>query len=213
MDYQALRRKMVDKQIACRGIKNKRVLETFLLVEREQFVPDSKKANAYDDCPLPIGFGQTISQPYIAALMTEALQLIGKEKVLEIGTGLGYQTAILAKLAQNVYSIERLTQLANQAHALLSDTKHTNIHIKTGDGTLGWPDEAPFDRIIITAAAPEVPAPLVEQLREEGIIVYPKGELFHQELTVAMKSNGILKTQRLCECVFVPLIGKYGIKQ
>ncbi|MFA5099863.1 MAG: protein-L-isoaspartate(D-aspartate) O-methyltransferase [Candidatus Omnitrophota bacterium] len=212
MDYNALRLKMVEEQISRRGIKNSRVLEVFRQVKREQFVPDNEKANAYNDCPLPIGLNQTISQPYIVALMTEALQLIGKEKVLEIGTGSGFQTAVLANLAHSVYSIERLPELAERAKKAVDGLGYTNIHFKTGDGSLGWEDEAPFDRIIITAAAPDVPEPLAEQLREGGRIVYPQGQLFHQALTVAVKENDILKTEVLCGCVFVPLIGKYGIK-
>jgi protein-L-isoaspartate(D-aspartate) O-methyltransferase len=212
MDYPALRKRMVEEQIAHRGIKDRRVLETFLQLEREQFVPDNEKTHAYDDYPLPIGSNQTISQPYIVALMTEALQLIGKEKVLEIGTGSGYQTAILAKLAQSVYSIERLPELAQQAKIVVGRMGYTNIQIKIGDGSLGWEEEAPFDRIIITAAAPDMPGPLAEQLREGGRMVYPRGDLFHQALTLAVKENGVLKTEVLCGCVFVPLIGKYGIK-
>jgi protein-L-isoaspartate(D-aspartate) O-methyltransferase len=203
---------MVEEQIARRGIRNKRVLETFLLIEREQFVPDNEKVRAYDDCPLPIGLNQTISQPYIVALMTEALQLIGKEKVLEIGTGSGYQTAILAALAQSVYSIERLPELALRSRTVIDSMGYTNICVKTGDGSLGWEEEAPFDRIIITAATPDIPAPLVGQLREGGRMVYPQGQLFQQALTLAVKENGILITEVLCGCVFVPLIGKYGMK-
>jgi len=211
MDYQALRRKMVDEQIARRGIKNARVLEAFRQVEREQFVPDSEKTHAYEDFPLPIGLGQTISQPYIVALMTEALQLIGKEKVLEIGTGSGYQCAILAKLAHSVYSIERLAELAQHAKTIVEGMGYANIHIKTGDGSLGWIEEAPFDRIIITAAIPDIPQPLIAQLREGGRMVYPQGELYHQALTVAVKENNELKTEILCGCIFVPLIGKHGM--
>jgi protein-L-isoaspartate(D-aspartate) O-methyltransferase len=212
MDYEALRKKMVEGQIARRGIKGKRVLEAFLQVEREQFVPEGEKNSAYDDRPLPIGLAQTISQPYIVALMTEALQLIGKEKVLEIGTGSGYQTAILAKLAHSVYSVERLPELAQRAETIVRRLGYRNIRIRTADGSLGWVEEAPFDRIIITAATPDIPVPLAEQLREGGRIVYPQGQLFHQSLTVAVKENGILKTEILCGCVFVPLIGKYGMK-
>jgi protein-L-isoaspartate(D-aspartate) O-methyltransferase len=212
MDYQALRSKMVEEHIARRGIRNQRVLDAFRQVEREKFLPDNEKAHAYQDCPLPIGYNQTISQPYIVALMTEALQLIGKEKVLEIGTGSGYQTAILAKLAQSVYSIERLPELAQQAKTVLKDLGFTNIYLKNGDGTLGWEEEAPFDRIIISAATPDVPAPLAAQLREGGRIVYPHGGLFHQELSIAIKEKGGLQVERLCGCMFVPLIGKYGIK-
>jgi len=212
MDYAALRQKMVVEQISGRGIRNQRVLEAFTRVERDLFVPENEKQRAYSDCPLPIGMNQTISQPYIVALMTEALRLIGKEKVLEIGTGSGYQTAILAGLAKSVYSIERLPELSERANKLLGSMGYTNVHLRTGDGTLGWKEEAPFDRIIIAAATSEAPAPLAEQLREGGIMVYPQGGLFQQELTVATKVNGILETERLCGCMFVPLIGKHGIK-
>jgi protein-L-isoaspartate(D-aspartate) O-methyltransferase len=212
MDYRALRQKMVDEQISRRGIKNQRVLDAFLKVERDRFVPDNEKQRAYSDCPLPIGLNQTISQPYIVAYMTEALQLIGKERVLEIGTGSGYQTAILAELAKSVYSIERLPELSERANELLISLGYGNIHLKVGDGTLGWEEEAPFDRIIIAAATPEAPAPLAEQLREGGRMVYPQGGLFQQELTIAVKVNGVLEAERLCGCMFVPLIGKHGIK-
>ena len=212
MNYQALRLKMVEEQLIRRGIKNSRVLEAFRQVERERFVPDAEKAHAYDDHPLPIGMAQTISQPYIVALMTEALQLIGKEKVLEIGTGSGYQSAILAKLAPDVYSIERIPDLAEKTQGLLAAMGCTNVHIRIGDGTLGWPEEAPFDRIIITAATPEIPAPMVSQLNEGGRIVYPQGQLFHQELTVGVKHAGLIKNETLCSCMFVPLIGKHGMK-
>jgi protein-L-isoaspartate(D-aspartate) O-methyltransferase len=212
MDYRALRLKMVEEQISRRGIKNSRVLEVFRQIERERFVPDSEKARAYDDCPQSIGFNQTISQPYIVALMTEALQLVGKEKVLEIGTGSGYQTAILAKLARSVNSIERIPELADRARKIVGELGYTNIDIRTGDGSLGWEEEAPFDRIIITAATPDVPLPLAEQLREGGRMVYPQGPAFQQALTLAVKENGVLKTEVLCGCVFVPLIGKYGMR-
>lgn len=212
MDYRALRQKMVEEQISRRGIRNQRVLEAFMKVERDLFVPENEKQRAYSDCPLPIGMNQTISQPYIVALMTEALQLIGKEKVLEIGTGSGYQTAILAVLAKSVYSIERMPELADRAKELLGSMGYANIHLRTGDGTLGWEEEAPFDRIIIAAATPEAPEPLAQQLREGGIMVYPQGGLFQQELTVATKVNGVLQAERLCGCMFVPLIGKHGIK-
>jgi len=202
---------MVEEQIARRGINNTGVLDVFMRVERERFVPRDQIKRAYDDCPLPIGSDQTISQPYIAALMTEALRLSGREKILEIGTGSGYQAAILAESAQDVYSIERLPELAERAKTIVNGIGYTNIHIRTGDGSLGWPEEAPFDRIIITAAIPDIPQPLISQLREGGRMVYPLGELYHQALTAAVKENNELKTEILCGCVFVPLIGKHGM--
>ncbi|MBP6920805.1 MAG: protein-L-isoaspartate(D-aspartate) O-methyltransferase [Candidatus Omnitrophica bacterium] len=212
MDHQALRLKMVEDQIVRRGIRDNRVLEAMRRVARDRFVPESEKKNAYNDHPLPIGASQTISQPYIVALMTETLALTGAEKVLEIGTGSGYQTAILAELAQSIYSIERIPELADNARNLLDALGYRNIHIKNADGTLGWPQEAPFDRIIITAAAPEIPGPLVDQLAEGGRLVYPQGQYFQQELTVAHKEKNAIRIERMCGCAFVPLIGKYGLK-
>lgn len=212
MDYQAIRLKMVEDQIVRRGIQDRRVLEALRQVERDRFVPEGEKSHAYNDYPLPIGSDQTISQPYIVALMTELLELAGNEKVLEIGTGSGYQTAIVAKLAGSVFSIERIPELANRAYNLLTELGYGNIHIRNADGSVGWEEEAPFDRIIITAAAPDIPAPLAGQLAEGGILVYPQGQFFQQEMTVAKKINGKIESDRICSCVFVPLIGKYGLK-
>jgi len=212
MDHQALRLKMVEDQIVRRGIRDNRMLEAMRRVARDRFVPESEKNNAYNDHPLPIGASQTISQPYIVALMTETLALTGAEKVLEIGTGSGYQTAILAELAQSIYSIERIPELADNARNLLDALGYRNIHIKNADGTLGWPQESPFDRIIITAAAPEIPGPLVDQLAEGGRLVYPQGQYFQQELTVAHKEKNVIRIERICGCAFGPLIGKYGLK-
>lgn len=212
MDYDILRKHMVEEQIIARGIKNKKVLEAFYKVPRHRFISDELRDNAYSDYPIPIGEGQTISQPYIVALMTECLDLSGAEKVLEIGTGSGYQTAILSELTKRVYSIERVTNLAKRAEAVLNELGYKNIWIKIGDGTLGWPEESPFDRVIITAASPHIPPPLVEQLSEKGKIVIPLGETFSQVLTVAEKKNNKLQYQQVCGCVFVPLVGKYGWK-
>jgi protein-L-isoaspartate(D-aspartate) O-methyltransferase len=166
--------------------------------------------SAYADFPVPIGEGQTISQPYIVALMTECLDLNTQDKVLEIGTGSGYQAAILAKLAKEVYSIERFKNLANKAETVFNESGYTNIKIQVGDGTLGWPEEAPFDKIIITAASPKVPLPLIEQLKESGKLILPLGESFSQVLTVVEKKKGKLESIEVCGCVFVPLVGKYG---
>jgi protein-L-isoaspartate(D-aspartate) O-methyltransferase len=168
--------------------------------------------HAYDDSPLPIGGNQTISQPYIVALMTQYLKLQGKEKVLEVGTGSGYQTAILAELAKEVYSIERLPNLAEQARRVLSDLGYTNIKITVGDGTIGWEEFLPYDGIIITAAASEVPPPLINQLNENGRLIIPLGSGFAQTLILLEKSNYRINTTEICNCVFVPLIGKYGLK-
>ena len=210
MNYEILRKRMVDEQLAPRGIKNKNVLEAFSNVERHKFIPEDSRSSAYADFPVPIGEGQTISQPYIVALMTECLSLTGQEKVLEIGTGSGYQAAILAGLAKEVYSVERFGKLAQSAQKTLDELGYTNIKIKVGDGTLGWPEEAPFDRIIITAASPRIPLPLTEQLKEGGKLILPLGESFSQALTLVEKKSGKLESVQVCGCVFVPLVGKYG---
>lgn len=212
MDYAALRKKMVQQQLIPRGIKDPRVIDAFLKVQRHRFIPEQWRNSAYSDYPVPIGEKQTISQPYIVALMTEYLDLSETQKVLEIGTGSGYQAAILAELVNQVYSIERVPGLARTAESLLKDLGYSNINIKICDGTLGWPEEAPFSRIIVTAATPEIPVPLAEQLSENGKMVLPKGENLSQVLTLIKKVNNQLKTESICGCVFVPLIGKYAHK-
>lgn len=212
MDYAGLRERMVEEQLIPRGIKNQKVLDAFFKVERHKFIPEELRRSAYGDFPLPIGEGQTISQPYIVALMTESLDLTAEEKVLEIGSGSGYQTAILAELAGEVYSIERFKILSEKAEATLNALNYKNIKMKTGDGTLGWPEEAPFDRIIITAASPRIPEPLLEQLNEGGKLIIPLGEAFGQVLTLTEKKKGEITTTQICGCVFVPLVGKYGYK-
>ncbi|MFH0738654.1 MAG: protein-L-isoaspartate(D-aspartate) O-methyltransferase [Candidatus Omnitrophota bacterium] len=211
MDYQALRKIMIEEQLIPRGISDQRVIGAFSKVERHKFIPQDLKDNAYADFPLPIGQGQTISQPYIVALMTEILGLNGGEKVLEIGTGSGYQVAILAELAKEVYTIERLEGLANKAQELLLGLGYQNIKFKSADGTLGWSEEAPFDRIIITAATSVIPLPLAQQLKEGGRLVLPLGESFSQVLTLVIKKNGNLESKDICGCVFVPLVGKYSL--
>lgn len=212
MDLKALREKMVEEQIACRGITNKQVLDIFKKVERHRFVPEELTAAAYADYPLPIGEGQTISQPYIAALMTDSLGLTGREKVMEIGTGSGYQAAILAELAQEVYTIERFKSLLEKAENLFKELGYKNIKTKLGDGTLGWKESAPFDRIIITAACPRIPLPLIEQLKDGGKIILPLGQNLAQMLTVVEKKQGRILSTDICGCMFVPLVGKYGIQ-
>jgi len=213
MDYSNLKKQMVEEQVAGRGIEDHRVLAAFYKVPRHKFVPADLIESAYGDFPVPIGDGQTISQPYIVALMTELLSLRGSEKVLEIGTGSGYQAAILAELAKEVYTIERLPVLAAKAGGLFKELEYNNIKIMTGDGTLGWPEQAPFDRVIITAASPIVPQPLGEQLKEGGKLILPLGESFSQVLTLVEKKQGQLCYQDICGCVFVPLVGKYGLKE
>lgn len=212
MDFAVLRKRMVEEQLIPRGIKNERLLDAFYKVERHKFVPEDLRGSAYADFPVPIGEGQTISQPYIVALMTQCLDLTGEEKVLEIGTGSGYQSAILAELAKEVYTIERYANLAKSAETVLKESGYKNITIKVGDGTLGWKDIAPFDRIIITAASPRIPLPLTEQINESGKMVLPLGESLSQVLTVVEKKKGKLESIQVCGCVFVPLIGKYGWK-
>jgi protein-L-isoaspartate(D-aspartate) O-methyltransferase len=212
MDYALLRKRMVQEQLIPRGIKDPKVLDAFYKVERHKFVPENLIASAYEDFPLAIGEGQTISQPYIVALMSECLDLRGEEKVLEIGTGSGYQTAILAQLCQLVYSIERIESLARRAKNLLEELGYLNIKIMTGDGTLGWPKEAPFDRIIVTAASPRVPQPLIDQLKDPGKLILPLGDTFSQVLTVVEKKKGKIHSTEICGCVFVSLLGEHGWK-
>ena len=204
---------MVEEQLIARGINDKRALEAFYKVERHKFIPEELRQSAYADFPVPIGEGQTISQPYIVALMTECLGLNGEERVLEIGTGSGYQAAILAELAKEVYSVERFVALSEKAETILKEMGYTNIKLKVDDGTLGWPEFAPFDRIIITAASPRIPMPLTEQLKGDGKMVLPLGESFSQVLTVAEKKKDKLESIQVCGCVFVPLVGKYGCKE
>lgn len=201
---------MIQEQLVSRGIEDQRVLDAFYKVERHRFVSEELRINAYADFPLPIEKGQTISQPYIVALMLQALELKGDEKVLEIGTGSGYQTALLAELTKEVYTIERFKTLAEKAQKRLNELKYANVQIRAGDGTLGWPKEAPFDRTIISAASPGIPPPLVEQLKDGGKLILPLGEAWSQVLTLAEKNKGRLKTFSFGGCVFVPLAGKYS---
>jgi len=213
MGFQELREFMVNTQLISRGIKDERVLNAMRKVPRHLFVDESIQYKAYDDMALPIGEGQTISQPYMVAIMTELLELKGSEKVLEIGTGSGYQGAILSKLSREVYTIERVDVLAQKAGERFRSLGYTNIHVKAGDGTLGWPEEAPFDRIMITAATPKIPDVLMEQLSEEGIILAPVGERFSQQLLKRTKSMGQYSDEYHTPCIFVPLIGEYGWQQ
>lgn len=202
---------MVETQIKARGVKDPRVLAAMLKVERHLFVPKDLHPTAYSDQPLPIGEGQTISQPYIVALMTELLDLKGDDKVLEVGTGSGYQAAILAELAKEVYSIEIIEKLAISAEKLLFDLGYKSIKVKAGDGYLGWPEVAPFDAIIVTCAPDHIPRPLIDQLKEGGRMVVPVGE-FTQELKKIIKRGGKLETTDVIPVIFVPMTGE-GIKQ
>jgi protein-L-isoaspartate(D-aspartate) O-methyltransferase len=204
---------MVDTQIVERGVSDPRVLDAMRKVPRHEFLPEVLKDQAYGDHAIPIGEGQTISQPYIVAFMTEQLELKGAERVLEIGTGSGYQAAVLAELCRKVYTVERVKGLADRARAVLDRLGYLSVAIKVFDGTYGWRDMAPFDAIIVTAAAPEVPAPLLEQLAENGRLVVPVGERHAQELVRVTKTpNGLLRRTGI-PCVFVPLIGNHGWKE
>ena len=213
MDYRKMREAMIRKQIIARGIKEKRVVEAFRRVERERFVPPEVREQAYEDFPLAIGEEQTISQPYIAALMTQCLELRGEEKVLEIGTGSGYQTAILAELAREVYSVERIASLAQRAKTVLDELGYTNVKIRVANGTLGWEEYSPYDRILVTAGAKELPKPLLDQLAEGGVMVIPVGDLLSQRLEVIRKKKTGIESRTVERCIFVPLIGAYGWKE
>ncbi len=211
-NYTGQRRKMVRTQLQSRGIKDPRVLEAFNTVPRHFFVPEGMRHRAYEDSPLPIGQGQTISQPYTVARMTEALELKGDEIVLEIGAGCGYQAAILSQLAEWVYSVERLRDLAKMARENLDRLGYHNVAVKVGDGTLGWREHAPFNAVIVTAGAPEIPRPLVEQLDEGGRIIIPVGDSYTQNMVRGVKSKGKLDTEDLGAFRFVELVGEYGWK-
>jgi protein-L-isoaspartate(D-aspartate) O-methyltransferase len=211
MSFEKQRLRMVEEQIVRRGVKDPRVIEAMKQVPRHLFVDEALRNRAYDDSPLPIGEKQTISQPYMVALMSEALELSGGETVLEIGTGSGYQTAVLARLARRVYSIERIESLALRARRLLEETGAANVEIKVGDGSLGWRVRAPFDAILVTAGSPEVPQPLVEQLGPDGRLVIPVGDRHSQALLrVRRGRNGGTSKEELVECRFVDLHGAFG---
>jgi len=209
-DWSKTRLKMVEEQIVARGIRDPRVIAALKKIPRHLFVEEALQGQAYTDHPLPIGEKQTISQPYMVALMTEALQLTGKEKVLEIGAGSGYQTAVLAEVAQAVFSIERILALTLRARKLLEDLGYGNAEIKFSDGTQGWVEESPFDGIIVTAGAPDVPQPLVDQLAVGGRLVIPVGDAYVQDLLRITKTEEGIRKEDLGGCRFVKLIGRYG---
>jgi protein-L-isoaspartate(D-aspartate) O-methyltransferase len=211
IDYEDLekrRKAMVVEQIEERGIRDRRILEVMEKVPRHEFVPEKYRAFAYDDSPLPIGEGQTISQPYIVALMTECLNLEGEEKVLEVGTGSGYQAAILSELAEEVYTIEILEPLAERAEELLKDLGYRNVKVRCGDGYLGWEEYAPFDGVIVTCAPDHIPQPLIDQLAEGGRMVIPVGEVhFPQVLKLLEKKEGKMTVRNVVPVRFVPMTG------
>ncbi|MFP3867317.1 MAG: protein-L-isoaspartate(D-aspartate) O-methyltransferase [Desulfobacteraceae bacterium] len=202
--------RMVQEQLVRRGIRDPRVLAAMRKVPRHRFVEKALEHQAYGDYPIPIGEQQTISQPYMVASMTEILELQGPEKVLEIGTGSGYQAAVLAELATQVFSIERYPSLAARAQQILEELHYFNVHIRVGDGTLGWPEEKPFDGIIVTAGAPSIPQPLINQLADGGRLVIPVGDQFSQTLTRVVKTPKGLKFDYYGGCRFVRLIGRFG---
>jgi protein-L-isoaspartate(D-aspartate) O-methyltransferase len=207
-DFQSMKEEMVETQIRARGIRNVTVLNAMLKVDRHRFVPEEMHHLAYSDRPLPIGEGQTISQPYIVALMTELLELKKGDKVLEVGTGSGYQAAILGELTDHVYTIEIIESLARSAEKTLKELGYGGIRVKVGDGYVGWEEFAPFDAIIVTCAPTHVPQPLLDQLKEGGRLVIPVGD-YYQELKKITKVKGQIKSQSVIPVVFVPMTGDH----
>ena len=208
--YEEERMKMVQMQLIRRGITDVNVLETMKKVPRHRFVPEKLAESAYGDCPLSIGEGQTISQPYMVALMTQCLELTGCEKVLEVGTGSGYQTAILAELSGKVYTMERVEDLSCRAAGILKEFGYANIRFRVGDGSEGWSEFAPYDGVMVTAGSPGIPEPVVRQLAEKGRIVIPVGGEYSQDLVAGREKKAGLEKRTVCGCTFVPLVGKYG---
>jgi protein-L-isoaspartate(D-aspartate) O-methyltransferase len=205
--FETARRRMVDEQLAARDIRDRRVLEVMRKVPRHRFVPESLQTRAYEDSPLPIGFDQTISQPYIVAYMTQALDVQPGHRVLEIGTGSGYQAAVLAALAGRVYTIEIVEPLAARARATLAAMGYGNVEVRTGNGYLGWPEQAPYDRVMVTAAPDAVPPALVQQLKVGGLMAIPVGDVL-QELRILRRTAGGMETLRTLPVRFVPMTGK-----
>ena len=204
---------MVEQQLMARGINDARVLAAMAKVPREEFVPPESRAVSYEDGPLPIGHGQTISQPYIVAFMTEQLRPTQSDRVLEIGTGSGYQAAILAGLVNDVYTIEIIDALAKDAEATLRRLRYKNVHVRVGDGYRGWPEHAPFDAITVTCAPDHVPQPLIDQLKEGGRMIIPVGGFGNQELYLLEKKNGQLQRRAVLPVRFVPMAGEASKKQ
>ncbi len=210
MDYAVARRRMVEQHIIARGVEDQRVIQAMLQVPRHCFVESGLQSHAYGDGSLPIGEKQTISQPYIVAVMTAALGLSGHERILEIGTGSGYQTAILAKLAKRIYTVERINSLAAKARKILDQLNLYNVNIKLGDGTIGWPEQAPFDGILVAAGGPDVPEAYLQQLDIGGRLVMPVGDLNQQVLVRITKTDRGFVKEQMMDCHFVPLIGQRG---
>lgn len=210
VDFAMLRGRMVHDQLTGRGLRDERVLQAMRDVPRHLFVPPALRDEAYADRPLPIGEGQTISQPYMVAAMTAALAPDPAGRILEVGTGSGYQAAVLARLARQVITIERHAALADQARAALAEAGVTNVRVLVGDGSQGLPDEGPFDGIIVTAGAPEIPQVLLQQLADDGRLVVPVGPSHYQTLTIVTRNGGEFRTSHGEGCVFVPLVGRYG---
>jgi protein-L-isoaspartate(D-aspartate) O-methyltransferase len=208
--YRDARRRMVENQIAARGVGDERVLRVMRALPRHAFIAPDFQPQAYEDHPLPIGHAQTISQPYIVALMTSLLHLCGKEKVLEVGTGSGYQAAVLSKLAAEVHSVERIPELAQAAREKLAEQGCSNVIVHVGDGTLGWPEMAPYDGILVTAGAPDMPPALTEQLRVGGRLVIPVGQRWRQILQLWTRKKKGLEKEEILPVVFVPLKGAQG---
>ena len=209
-EYTTHRYNMVEDQIIARGVRDKKVLNAMKKVERHLFVPPSLRADAYGDFPLPIGNDQTISQPYIVAFMTEALHLSGDEKVLEVGTGSGYQAAVLAEICDSVFTIEIIESLGIKAQKLLSELGYRNVFVKIGDGYQGWPEHAPYDAIMATCSPSHVPEPLEEQLAEGGYMIIPVGKKYYQELVLMRKKDGRLTMDDVLSVRFVPMVNKGG---
>lgn len=212
VNYAAARERMVQEQLAGRGIKDPRVLASMSRVPRHLFVGEELRDQAYDDHPLPIGNGQTISQPYMVALMVEALELKGEERVLEVGTGSGYEAAILAELCGQLFTVELVEKLALRSRIELANSGYRNVFVQVSDGTLGWVQHAPYDAVVISTAAPCIPRPLIDQLTPGGCIILPMGEEELQSLVRIRKEGGRLREEYLGECRFVKLLGTYGWK-
>ena len=210
--YQTLKLDMIEEQLQHRGIVDPRVLQAMREVPRQLFVPEMGQVWAYEDHPLPIGYGQTISQPYIVALMLQTLELRGDEHVLEVGTGSGYQAALLGKLAKHVYTVEIIPELAQSARRALDQLAYDNVEVVAANGSIGWQPGAPYDAIIVAAASPFVPSSLVKQLQDGGRLVLPVGSLYEQKLLRVWKRGNTTETEDLGECAFVPLVGEEGWK-
>ena len=207
---EAERIRMVEEQLRKRGVHDERVLQAMQKVPRHRFLPEDKRPLAYADGPVQIGHGQTLSQPYMVALMSQSLRLTGHEKVLEIGTGSGYQSAVLLELADELYTVERIGALAAEAEGILRALNYSRFHLRIADGTAGWPESAPFDAIMVTAGAPRIPETLVAQLKEGGRLVIPVGSRFSQTLDTCVKRGDGYEMEESTACIFVPLIGRHG---